>query len=267
MLRFGLPPSLGTERLVEQTQALRSALQHSLDDDVDVVVTRDYDALRQALLSGAVDCAHAPPFVCAQVEPQGVPIIARAVRRGRSTYASAFVVRKPPASASASASSSSPAHSVPKLAPRTLRAAWVDPQSVAGHLLPKAWLRGKRHVVEHFFVEETFFGSYGAALQAVVDGRADVAGVHVVPGDAESLGVALEAHLPGASSLLQSIEMTVEVPGDGIAARVGVDVERLLALVVGLPRALIVDVFQADGFERASPHAYRALYAIAPPEL
>lgn len=252
MFRFGLPPSLGTERLVEQTQALRAALQKTLGEDVDVVVCRDYDALRQALLSGAVDCAHAPPFVCAQVEPQGTPIVARAVRRGRSTYASAFVVKKGPTPA--------------RLQPRTLRAAWVDPQSVAGHLLPKAHLRAKRHVVEHFFVDELFYGSYGAALQAVVDGEADVAGVHVIPGDAKSLAVALEAHLAGASTSLMAIEVTAEVPGDGIAARADVDGARVLAAMLSLPAALVDDLFKAERFEKGTPGAYRPLYAIAPPE-
>ncbi|MDP2344322.1 MAG: PhnD/SsuA/transferrin family substrate-binding protein [Deltaproteobacteria bacterium] len=249
MLRFGLPPSLGIERLVEQTQALRVALQAGLKEDVDVVVTRDYDALRQALLSGAVDCAHAPPFICAQVEPQGVPIIARAVRRGRSSYASAFVVKKP---------------ALLKLAPRALRAAWVDPQSVAGHLLPKAHLRAKRHVVEHFFLSEAFYGSYTAALQAVIDGDADVAGVHVIPGDAASLAVALETHLKGAAEILQALEVTAEVPSDGVAARVDVDAVRLREVLMGLPRALLNDVFQADAFEKATPNGYRPLYAIAP---
>lgn len=253
MLRFGLPPSLGTERLVEQTQVLRAALQKAWGDDVDVVVCRDYDALRQALLSGAVDCAHAPPFVCAQVEPQGVPIVVRAVRRGRSTYASAFVVKK-----------QAP---LPKLAPRTLRAAWVDPQSVAGHLLPKAHLRAKRHVVEHFFVDEAFYGSYGGALQAIIDGEADVAGVHVIPGDAKSLMVALEAHLKGASEVLSAIEVTAEVPGDGIAARAGVDVARLLKALTSLSKELLDDVFKVDAFEKAQPGGYRPLYAIAPPEM
>ena len=252
MLRFGLPPSLGIERLVEQTQSLRAALQQALNVDVDVVVTRDYDALRQALLSGAVDCAHAPPFVCAQVEPQGVPIIARAVRRGRSTYASAFVVKKPARL---------------KLAPRALRAAWVDPWSVAGHLLPKAHLRAKRHVVEHFFLSETFYGSYTAALQAVIDGAADVAGVHVIPGDALSLAVALDTHLKGAADVLQALEVTAEVPSDGVACRVDVDAAGLQRALLGLPRALLNDVFQADAFEKAQPHGYRPLYAIAPPDL
>ena len=257
MLRFALPPSLGAERpferWVEQTQALRAALQRSFADDVDVVVCRDYDALRQALLSGAVDCAHAPPFVCAQVEPQGVPIVVRAVRRGRSTYASAFVVKKQA--------------TTPKLAPRTLRAAWVDPQSVAGHLLPKAHLRAKRHVVEHFFVGEAFYGSYGGALQAVIDGNAEVAGVHVIPGDEKSLSVALEAHLRGSSAALTAIEVTAEVPGDGVAARVSVDVARLQRALFALPKELLDDVFKADAFEVAVAGGYRALYAIAPPEM
>jgi phosphonate transport system substrate-binding protein len=251
MFRFGLPPSLGTERLVEQTQTLRAALQRALGVDVDVVVTRDYDALRQAVLVGAVDGAHVPPFVCAQLEPRGVTIVARAVRRGRSTYASALVVKK---------------GSSARLVPRTLRAAWVDPQSVAGHLLPKAHLRQQRHVVEHFFVDEAFYGSYGAALAAVVDGRADVAGAHVIPGDAQSLLVSLEAHLPGASSTLAALQLTAEVPGDGIAVHDAADAARVQRAFAALPKALLDDVFKADAFEPATPGGYRPLYAIAPPE-
>jgi phosphonate transport system substrate-binding protein len=153
-----------------------------------------------------------------------------------------------------------------RLQPRALRAAWVDPHSVAGHLLPKAHLRAKRHVVEHFFVGEVFYGSYGAALQAVIDGHADVAGVHVIPGDAKSLAVALEAHLAGASANLAAIEVTAEVPGDGIAARGDLDAASVLAALGALPAALVDDLFKAERFEKGTPGAYRALYAIAPPE-
>src|ERR1043166_4669487 len=138
MLRFALPPSLGTERLVDEKRLLREALTDLLAENVDVTVSQSYEALTRNLLSGAVDAAHAPPFVCAQVEPQGVVIVARAVRHGRSTYGSALVKRK--------------GSDTSLVRPKQIRAAWVDPQSVAGYLLPVAHLKSTRRIdpARHF---------------------------------------------------------------------------------------------------------------------
>src|ERR1043165_8185385 len=127
MLRFALPPSLGTERLVDETRLLREALTDLLAENVDVTVSQSYESLTRNLLSSAVDAAHAPPFVCAQVEPRGVPIVARAVRHGRSTYGAALVKKK--------------GADVSLLRTKNLRLAWLDRRSVAGYLLPVAHLK------------------------------------------------------------------------------------------------------------------------------
>jgi len=248
MLRFALPPSLPAASLVAQTRALRAGLQAVLAVDVDVVVSRDYDALRQALLTGAVDGALAPPWVCAAVSAHlRVPL--RTVRRGHANVASALVVR---------------ADSGHALVPRTLRAAWVDPVSVCGHLLPKAWLRGRRVVIERFFVDEAFYGSYREALAAVVAGEADIAGVHVLPGGG-ALDEALETHLPGAKGQLRAVAVTDAVPGDGVA--VGDDGGPLLAALRSLSPSLLASIFRAEGFEEAPPGAWDALAAVTSPEL
>jgi ABC-type phosphate/phosphonate transport system substrate-binding protein len=247
MLRFALPPTLPAASLVAQTRALRTALQGALDVDIDVVVSRDYDALRQALLTGAVDGALAPPWVCAAVSPHlRVPL--RTVRRGQATVASALVVR---------------ADSAHALVPRTLRAAWVDPVSVCGHLLPKAWLRGRRVVIDRFFVDETFYGSYGGALAAVVAGEADIAAVHVLPGGA-ALAEAIDAHLSGAHGQLRAVGVTDAVPGDGIA--IGDDGAPLLAALRSLSTTLLDSIFRAERFEDAPPGAWDALAAVTSPE-
>jgi ABC-type phosphate/phosphonate transport system substrate-binding protein len=149
------------------------------------------------------------------------------------------------------------------LVPRTLRAAWVDPLSVCGHLLPRAHLRAQRHRLEGFFVDEQFFGSYRAALAAVVDGRADVAGVHVLPGGA-GLDESLDIHLPGSSSQLSALAVTAAVPGDGIAALPSG--RPLLSALARLPADVVTTVFRADAFAPAGDAAFAALATVISPE-
>lgn len=259
MLRFALPPSLGTERLVEHTQRLRAALEDLLAEQVDVTVSQTYEALTRNLLSGAIDAAHAPPFVCAQLEPQGLTVAARAVRHGRATYGSAFVRRV--------GSDASLAR------PKTLRAAWVDPRSVAGYLLPVAHLRGARRIEpDVHLASQTFYGSYPAALRALVDGKADIAAVHALKGNPDSVIEALEAHAPGSSTKLQAIEVTAEVPGDGVVVGKSADAKAIKAVFLhlekeALGRKLLAELFHAERFEACPPASYRALYAVAPKDL
>jgi ABC-type phosphate/phosphonate transport system substrate-binding protein len=259
VLRFALPPSLGTERLVEVTSAIRNALTDLLATEVDVTVSQSYEILTRNLLSGAVDAAHAPPFVCAQVEPQGVVIAARAVRHGRATYGAA-IVRKKGSGASL-------------VNPKKLRAAWVDPHSVAGYLLPVAHLKSSRRIdPARHFAEQNFYGSYPAALAAVLDGKADVCAIHAQKGRPESLLESAMQHAPGREAEVELVEMTSDVPGDGVAVSRSADVDAIRAAFLHMHKEaagkkLLEKVFVADAFEAAPAMGYRALYAVAPRDL
>lgn len=259
LIRFALPPSLGTEMLVDRTRAVRAALTDLLACDVDVTVSQSYEALTRNLLSGAVDAAHAPPFVCAQLEPQGVTIVARAVRHGRATYGAALVKRK--------------GSDTSLVRPKSIRAAWVDPHSVAGYLLAVAHLKSSRRIdPARHFAEQTFFGSYPAALAAVLDGRADLCAIHAQKGSPETVIEAAKQHAPGREGEVELLEMTAEVPGDGVAVAKGANAEAFKNAFLHLHKEkmgqdLLARVFVAEKFESAPPNGYRALYAVAPREL
>jgi phosphonate transport system substrate-binding protein len=258
-LRIALPPSLGTERLVEETRALRELLSDLMAVPVDVTVSQSYDALARNLLSGAVDVAQAPPYVCALVESQGVVIAARAVRHGRATYGAALLKRT--------------GSDTSLIRPRAIRAAWVDPQSVAGYLLPVAHLKSTRRLdPARHFAEQYFFGSYPAALLAVLEKRADLCAVHAQKGKPELVVDSIEKHARGRSDELEVIEMTSEVPGDGVAVGRGKDADAVRAAFLHLHKEaagqeLLARVFAAERFESAPPNGYRALYAVAPREM
>lgn len=259
MLRFALPPSLGTERLVEQTRLLRTVLEDLLAEQVDVTVSQTYEALTRNLLSGAVDAAHAPPFVCAQLEPHGLTVAARAVRHGRATYGAAIVKRA--------------GADVSLARPKPLRAAWVDPRSVAGYLLPVSHLRTARRIdPDLHLASQTFYGSYPAALRALLDGKADIAGVHAQRGRPDSVNEALETHVPGAAHLFEALEVTAEVPGDGVVVGKTADAKAVTVAFLhlekeALGRKLLAELFHAERFEQCPPASYRALYAVAPRDL
>lgn len=259
MIRFAMPPSLGMDGLFDRVGLLRDALTDLLVVDVDVTVSQSYESLTRNLLSGAVDAAHAPPFVCAQVEPQGVVIAARAVRHGRASYGSALVRKK--------------GTDVSLSRPKGIRAAWVDRRSVAGYLLPVAHLKTSRRLdTSRHFASEEFFGSYPAALAAVLDGRADLCAVHSQRNAPETVREAAAIHAPGRADDVELVEMTDEVPGDGIAVATEKYVEMLRDAFIhlekeALGKRLLKEVFVAERFELAKPHGYRALYAVAPKDL
>jgi len=127
--RFGLPPSLGNQTARERAERLVVFLQGALGTWVEVCVAPSYETLAKDLLSGRADAAWAPPFVCARMEAMGVRVVVRGVRRGMSSYRAALVCR------------SGAGLNLDRLKGTT--ASWVDRDSVAGYLLPTAYLKAQ----------------------------------------------------------------------------------------------------------------------------
>jgi phosphonate transport system substrate-binding protein len=94
VFRFALPPSTALEAFGAEVGRLRTYPTNALGRTTDVTVSRSYEVLERNILSGAVDAAWAPPFVCAKTEPEGATVVVRSVRFGRSSYCSALVVRR-----------------------------------------------------------------------------------------------------------------------------------------------------------------------------
>jgi phosphonate transport system substrate-binding protein len=254
-----MPPSLGMDHLIEHLSLVRSVLQDLLATEVDVTVSQSYEHLTRNLLSGAVDAAHAPPFVCAQVEPRGVTVAVQAVRHGQASYGAALIRRK---------------GSDTKLSnPKAIRAAWADRRAVAGYLLPVAHLRTTRRIdPSRHFASEEFYGSYPEALAAVLDGKADLCAIHAQAAVPATVAESLHQHAPGREAEAELVELCADVPGDGIATGSAQLLEPLRRAFVHLDREpagrrMLKEVFLAERFVVATPNSYRALYAVAPKDL
>jgi len=256
--RFGLPPSLGSTAAQERAEQLASFIEQALGKKAEVSVAASYEALAKDLLAGRADAVWAPPFVCARVEALGVRVLARGVRRGRSSYRSALVAR------------AGSGLTLEKL--QGARIAWVDRDSVAGYLLPVAFLKTRGLEPGKLFASQQFTGSYRAALEAVEAGVADVAGVFCPPASTDmTYANGVEVVLPGRSAAFELIAYTEEAPNDGVPVGMTVapelvgTLERMLLALHESEEGLrlLTDIFQAERFEPAPRMGYRALYRVA----
>lgn len=258
--RFGLPPSLVAGDTDSRIRRLERFFGTVLDRPVEVYVAPDYEALAKDVLADRVDVAWAPPYVCARVEAMGVRIALRGVRRGTSSYRAVMLKRI-----------GNPVD-LDHLA--GARLAWVDRDSVAGHLLPMSSLKA-RSVVPATLGSQTFYGSYRAALQAVLNDEADVTSIFCALAESDAGNSqwrdAAELILPGSSSLLEPVSFTDDSPNDGVAVSMASQPELVESLERALlalhedaeGRALLQEVFNAERFEPAPRLGYRALYRVS----
>jgi phosphonate transport system substrate-binding protein len=261
LFRVALPPSTVIERVPAFARAFIDVLMPVVGRAIDVTVSHSYDVLARNVLSGAVDLAWAPPFVCARAEPDGARVLAQAIRGGHAAYASAFVTIDDKRRTLASL--------------RGTHVAFVDENSVAGHLLPIAHLKERIGDPARFFGRVTFAGSYRAALAMVDDGKADVTTVHALPDEPQSAKRAVAAHLPGHQNTFHIIEVTATTPSEALILSphsvdpTGTLTESLVRVLTTLEhdpagQLLLQQLFLAERFARAMPGAYRVLYKLAP---
>lgn len=259
-VRFGLSPSMGPEAR-DRAPLLERFLSRALGRLVEVSVAPSYDVLGRDVLSGKLDAAWAPPFVCARLEAMGTRVAARGVRRGSAVYRGALVCRD--------------ARPLSMERLEGARAAWVDRDSVSGYLLPLALLRTRGMDPNKVFFSQEFFGSFRAAVEAVLAEKADVASVYATPASAAvpeaAAATGLAEILPGRSSELHVVAFTDEAPNDGVVCSMNAPPELMRELEKAILEmhsspdgaALLKDVFHAERFEPAPRLGYRSLYRVA----
>lgn len=253
-LRFALPPSVGPSAASERARRLEAYLADRLGRTVEVVVPQSYDALARELLTGRCDAGWAPPFVCARIEAMGVRVLLRGVRGGASSYRAALVCK------------AGRGLRLDGLAGRS--AVWADRDSVGGYLLAMALLRSKGLDPVRLFGAQTFAGSYQAALEQVLQGKADVTSVFA-PVGTEATG--LDELVPGQSAAFEVVAFTDESPNDGVAVAMSAttpqvaELERTMMALADSPAGaeILKETFAAERFELAPRMGYRALYRVA----
>jgi phosphonate transport system substrate-binding protein len=234
---------------------LRRVLSGALGRAVELVAAPDDERLVEAARTGQVDAVWAPPLACARLEALGARVLARAVRDGALETRGVLIAR------------ADGPRDVREL-PGT-RVAWVDKSSLAGYLLPASALRARGQPPERTFFQQTFYGSFRAALDALLAGEADVAALSA-PAFGEDVLSGVEAVAPGMRREVHAVLLTGRGPLDAIAAAPSlspadaVRLQRGLLSLARLPEgpSLLRDVFRADRFTAAPTLGYRALLGL-----
>jgi phosphonate transport system substrate-binding protein len=201
-----------------------------------------YRDLLDAMNAGAVDLAWLPPVIALRATARGRTIpVALPVRGGASMFSSALFAR-------AGSNLKSPKDLV------AVRAAWVDRQSAAGHLVIRASLRSQGIDLDRAFSGEMFTGSHEGVVQAVQSGAVDV-GATFAHLDASGQRV---LRAGWGSAAMQVIAFAGPIPADVVAASIRMEVSRIRAVQRALcdpdDRALksaTEELFGAEGFVEA----------------
>jgi phosphonate transport system substrate-binding protein len=257
-LRFALPPSLGKGRAQDQAERLQVFLdEHRRSGPpIKVYVAESYTSLSLDLLAGQAALGWGPPFVCARVEVHGGRAILQAVRRGSTRYRAGLVCRR--------------TDDVRMSELALLTAAWVDRDSTGGYLLPAAFFKSRGVDVARAFKKTFFVGSYTDAMEAVLQRAADVTAVYASAKDATQPATGLDDLGPGKRGALRIFEYTDETPNDAVLVGPQLQPREADALTEGIlaamesaaGRAIVKDVFNAEGLAKANGDAYKSLHQL-----
>jgi phosphonate transport system substrate-binding protein len=255
-LRIGVAMSSSSESIggspTGPTPSQLDALCRALAPRIGIAVTAqafsDYRALLSAINRGDADLAWLPPLVALRSASAGrtLPIVLP-IRGGAAWYASALFAQ-PNITVS----------SIRDL--RSVRVAWVDPQSTAGFLVIRAWMRAQQIDFNLAFSQQTFFGSHAAVVQAVLRGHADVGATYAhLDHSLKNIRSAAWGSAP-----VQVIAMAGPIPNDVLSASIRLPVSTIRSIRDALIhqddalRAATSALLNAEGFIAAeeSPQAH-----------
>lgn len=247
-LTFGLAGGADAAKV----EALRAATATALGRDVEVFVAASYTRLAAALGDGRVDLAWLPPVPAIDLGAR-IELLALPVRDGAVTFRAAlFVTLGGPSTIEALAG---------------LRAAWVDPESAAGHVVPRAMLAAAGHDAATFFGSEVFLHSHDRVVEAVLADLADVGATYCRTDGAGKIVWAGWAEHDGLyPRRVDVVALSEPIPNDGFVAAQAVPAELRAAFVRALaegPLAVAAKaLLRAERFVPAEPAHHAPLRAL-----
>ncbi|HEX7022364.1 MAG TPA: phosphate/phosphite/phosphonate ABC transporter substrate-binding protein [Trueperaceae bacterium] len=202
-VRIGFNPTQNAAQLTQASQAIADYLEGQFGGVVEVKVflPTAYRGLIEAMRSGNLDFAFFPPdgYVIAHKEV-GAEVLLKSVRGDNPYYWSAIVVRK-----------DSGIDSIAGLEDKTI--AWIDPNSAAGYIFPKAALIEAGIQPDRFFSNQVFAGQHDAAMLAVLNGSVDAAATFAND-DQNKSGAWTQFLSAEDAAKIKAIYYTRPIPGD-----------------------------------------------------
>lgn len=253
-LTLAYVPQENPDKLLGDIEVISEYLSAELGMEVRGFVTQDHAAAIEALGTGAADVSFMGglPYVIAH-QHVGAEVLLGEVYRGEPTYTSRIFVRR-----------GSGIESLADLEGKTI--AFADPISESGYLFPldtfvQAGLLEAGQDAREFFGRVYFAGGYQQALQAVVEGFVDAAGV------SKYSDLLLD---PQDLAKVEWIGESAAIPSHAVVTRKGLDPEvrnavrdALLKLNEEEYQHLLEHVFGPDGFVVVDDAAYDSVRKLA----
>ncbi len=204
-LRFGMSRAQGSGA---DARRFLDTLGARLEQTIKLIVVPDYDKLVEGIGVGGLDLAWMPPLLHQKANEALLAAVCE--RGGAVVYRAAILVR-----------SDSSYRTVREL--RGARAAWSDRSSASGCLFPRLHLRVGNNA--QLLGSESFAGSPIQAMQAVVDGQADLCSCFVRESAEDDPDLALadirRRFLP--AERLRVLAVTDLIPPDGMVLAPSLD--------------------------------------------
>jgi phosphonate transport system substrate-binding protein len=202
-VRLGFNPTQNSDELSVAAQAIADYLEEQFSGaiEVEVFLPTEYRGLIEAMRSNNLEFAFFPPdgYVIANREA-GAEVLLKSVRNGNPYYWSAVVVR-----------TDSGITDLAGLEDKTI--AWVDPNSAAGYIFPRAAMISAGIAPDDYFSNQTFAGKHDAAVLSVLNGSVDAAATFA--NDDQNVSGAWTQFLEADQAAeLTAIFYTEPIPGD-----------------------------------------------------
>lgn len=253
-VRIGFNPTQNSDELTVAAQAIADYLEEQLAGqiEVEVFLPTEYRGLIEAMRSNNLDFAFFPPdgYVIANREADA-QVLLKSVRNGNPFYWSAIIARK-----------DSGITDIPGLEDKTI--AWVDPNSAAGYIFPRAALVSAGINPDDFFANQTFAGKHDAAVLAVLNGSVDAAATFA--NDDENVSGAWTQFLDAEQAeQLTAIFYTKPIPGDtfsvsetfqGQYPELTQQISDAIAAIKAPDSTLLADLYRIDYMESATDDDY-----------
>ncbi len=254
--RFGLVRTLEPRR-TQGVAALAERLTRALGEPVVPWGASGYRELGAAFARGELSFAWMPPLITLELFEQGaIGVLAIPERGGSTTYNSALLGR-----ATSSIAIEELEHGA---------AAWVDPESTAGYLVPRLNLAARGLDLRKLATRETFVRTHDAVVDAIASGRADFGATYCLrkPGQRDPergswLGRA------GAEGKIRVLDISPPIPNDALVGAGHLETRlrtRLLGFVLSPPvgvNALFRDLLDCDAFRVGTSAHYDELRRLA----
>jgi len=252
-LTIGLIPEQNVFKQVERYKFLREYIERKAGMKIKFTVLPRYGNIIDRFKADKMDGAFFGSFTGAMaIEKLGVEPIARPVNLdGTSTYKGYIFVRKD--------------SNIKNIADmKGKRLVLVEKATTAGYVFPIAYFKKHGINIDAYFKEHYFAGSHDAAINAVLEGKADIGCAK------HSMFDRMERSNPGIKNKLLIIAESPEVPSNGLCVRKNLSAEvkkRLRDVLLGMDKDAegreVLKKFEAVRFVSTSKEDYKPVFDIA----